>query len=150
MSSSKYRHARNRSHLFSLVFFCEVVGGGGGWGECVALTCSELYTHTHIYIYVRGIFVSCVLNLTINRLVICFTCYVDIITSTKGYKNHTLEPLTKKLNKQVYIHYKKQCSFHIFLIGTGTDPCFRYRDGQEWQQTSPQSPKRYSLSHTLY
>ena len=32
MSSSKYRHARNRSHLFSLVFFCEVVlkGGRGG------------------------------------------------------------------------------------------------------------------------
>ena len=30
---------------------------------------------------------------------------MDIITSTKGYKNNTLELLTKKLNKQV-IHYK--------------------------------------------
>ena len=44
---------------------------------------------------------------------------MDIITSTKGYKNNTLEPLTKKLNKQVY-SLQKQCSFHIFLIGTGT------------------------------
>ena len=37
-------------------------------------------------------------------LVICLTCYVDIITSTKRYKtkNNTLEPLTKKFNKQVY------------------------------------------------
>ena len=34
-------------------------------------------------------------------------------------------------------------------IGTGTDPCFRYRDSQEWQQSSPQSPKPYSLSHAL-
>ena len=32
-----------------------------------------------------------------------------IITSTKGYKNHTLEPLTKKLNKQVY-SLQKQCN----------------------------------------
>ena len=65
------------------------------------------------------------------------------ITSTKGYKNNTLEPLTKKLNKQVY-SLQKQCSFHIFLIGTGTDPCFRYWDSQEWQQSSPQSSKPYS------
>ena len=42
---------------------------------------------------------------------------MDIITSTKGYKNNTLEPLTKKLNKQVY-SLQKQCPFHIFLIGT--------------------------------
>ena len=62
---------------------------------------------------------------------------MDII-STKGYKNNTLEPLTKKLNKQVY-SLQKQCSFHIF--------CFRYQDSQEWQQSSPQSPK--SLSHAL-
>ena len=27
--------------------------------------------------------------------------------------------------------------------------CFRYRDSQEWQQSNPQSPKPYSLSHTL-
>ena len=33
--------------------------------------------------------------------------------------------MTKKLNKQVY-SLQKQCSFHIFLIGTGIDPCFRY------------------------
>ena len=66
-------------------------------------------------------------------------CYVDIITSTKGYKNNTLEPFTKKLNKQVY-SLQKQCSFHVFLIGTGIDHCFRYRDSQEWQQSSPQSP----------
>ena len=72
---------------------------------------------------------------------------MDIITSTKGYKNNTFEPLTKKLNKQVY-SLQKQRSFHIFLIGTGTDPCFRYRDSQEWQQSSPQSPKPYSLSHS--
>ncbi len=73
---------------------------------------------------------------------------MDIITSTKGYKNNTLQPLTKKLNQQVY-SLQKQCSFHIFLIGTGIDPCFRYRDSQEWQQSSPQSPKPYSLSHAL-
>ena len=54
---------------------------------------------------------------------------MDIITSTKGYKNNTLEPLTKKLDKQVQ-SLQKQCSFHIFLIGTGIDPCFRYRDSQ--------------------
>ena len=57
---------------------------------------------------------------------------MDIITSTKGYKNNTLEPLTKKLIKQVY-SLQKQCSFHIFLIGTGIDLCFRYRDSQERQ-----------------
>ena len=68
---------------------------------------------------------------------------MDIITSTKGYKNNTLEPFTKKLNKQVY-SLQKQCSFHVFLIGTGIDHCFRYRDSQEWQQSSPQSPKPYS------
>ena len=39
--------------------------------------------------------------------------------------------------------------FPHFLIGTGIDPCFRYRDGQEWQQSSPQSPKPYSMSHAL-
>ena len=39
---------------------------------------------------------------------------------------------------------QKQCSFHIFLIGTGIDPCFRYRDSLEWQQSSPQS-----LGHIL-
>ena len=36
------------------------------------------------------------------------------------YKNNTLEPSTKKLNKQVY-SLQKQCSFPIFLIGTGID-----------------------------
>ena len=35
---------------------------------------------------------------------------MDIITSTKGYKNNTLEPSTKKHNKQVY-SLQKQCSF---------------------------------------
>ena len=44
--------------------------------------------------------------------------------------------MTKKLNKQVY-SLQKQCSFHIFLIGTSIDPCFRYRDSQEWKQSSP-------------
>ena len=39
--------------------------------------------------------------------------------------------------------------FPIFLTGTSTDPCFIYWDGQEWQQSSPQSPKPYSLSHAL-
>ena len=65
---------------------------------------------------------------------------MHIITSTKEYKNNTLEPFTKNLNKQVY-SLQKQYSFHVFLIGTGTDHCFRYRDSQEWQQSSPQSPK---------
>ena len=32
-------------------------------------------------------------------------CYVDIITSAKGCKNNTLEPMTKKLINK-YIHYK--------------------------------------------
>ena len=50
---------------------------------------------------------------------------MDIITSTKGYKNNTHEPLTPKFNKQIY-SLQKQCSFHIFFIGTGIDPCFRY------------------------
>ena len=63
------------------------------------------------------------------------------------YNTH-LNGLPKKLNKQVY-SLQKQCSFHIFLIGTGIDPCFIYLDGQEWQQSSPQSPKPYSLSHML-
>ena len=62
---------------------------------------------------------------------------MDIITSTKGYKNNTLEPLTKTLNKQVY-SLQKQCSFDIFFIETSIDPCFRYRDSQEWQQSSPE------------
>ena len=52
------------------------------------------------------------------------------------YKIHTLEPLTKNFNK-------------LSMTGTSIDPCFRYRDGQGWQQSSPQSPKPYSLSHTL-
>ena len=111
-------------------------------GGCIAL-CLNL-----TYIHVRGIFVSCFLKLITNHtwLVICLTCYVDITTSTKGYKNHTLQPLTKNLNTQVY-SLEKQCSFHIFLIGTGTDPFFRYQNSQEWQQSSPLSPKPYSLSH---
>ena len=47
---------------------------------------------------------------------ICLLCYVDTITSTKGYnKNHTLEPFTNKLNTKVY-SWQKQCSFHIFFI----------------------------------
>ena len=54
--------------------------------------------------------------------------------------------MTKKHNKQAY-SLQKQCSFDIFLIGTGIDPCFIYRDSQEWQQSSPQSPKPYSPSH---
>ena len=64
------------------------------------------------------------------------------------YKYNTLETLTKKRNKQVYL-LQKQCSFHIFLTGTCINPCFRHRDSQEWQQSSPQSPKPYSVSHTL-
>ena len=35
------------------------------------------------------------------------------------------------------------------MIGTGIEPCFSYRDSQERQQSSPQSPKPYSLSHAL-
>ena len=151
MCSSKYRHAQNRLHIsfpsFFNIFFLfqsnleERMCPGG----CVALTWSELY----INIPVRGIFVSCFLKIitSCTYLVICLMCYVHV-TSTKGYKNHTREPLIKKLNKQVY-WLQKQSSFHIYLIGTGTDPCFRYWDGQEWQQSSPHSPKRYSLSHTL-
>ena len=73
--------------------------------------------------------------------------YVDMITSTKGCKNHTLQPLTNKLHKQVY-SLQKQCSFHIFLSGSGTDPCFRDQDGQEWQQSSPQSPKPGIADHS--
>ena len=40
-------------------------------------------------------------------------------TSSQVQKD-IFEPLTKKLNKQVY-SLQKQCSFHIFLIGTGID-----------------------------
>ena len=101
--------------------------------------CTNLVLTIYINIHVRWIFFSCFLKLITNRtkLVICLTCYVDIITSTKGYKNNTFEPLTKKLNKHVY-SLQKQCSFHIFLTGTGTDPCFRYRNSQKWQQSSQQ------------
>ena len=115
---------------------------GGGY---IALTWSELYIYK--YTCQRDI---CFLLSKVNNQshLISLTRYVDIITSTKGYKNNTLEPLTKKLNKQVY-SLQKQCSFHIFLIGTSIDPCFRYWESQEWQQSSPQSPKPYSLSHAL-
>ena len=124
---------------------CVCVWGGGGGG----VHCTNLVRTLYINIHVRGIFVSCFLKLITSciQLVICLTCYVDI-TSTKGYSNHTLEPLTKQIHKPVY-SLQKQCSFHVFLIGTGIDPCFRYRDSQEWQQSSPQSPKPYSLSHAL-
>ena len=144
MSSLKYRHAQNRLHIPPPPHPTPNLEGGGG------MHCTNLVWTVYINIHERGIFVSCFLKLITNRtwLVICLTWYVDIIASTKGYKNNTLEPLTKKLNKQVY-SLQKQCSFHIFLIRTGTDPCFRYWDSQEWQQSSPQSPKPYSLPHTL-
>ena len=51
------------------------------------------------------------------------------------YNNHTLEPLNV-INKYI----------NIFLIGTGTDPCLRYRDGQVWKQSGPQSPKPHPVS----
>ena len=112
------------THFFSLIFFCKVIWRKGcGWE---GMHCTNLVWTLYINIHVRGIFVSCFLKLITNctLLVICLTCYVDIITSTKGYKNHTLEPLTKKLNKQIH-SLQKQCSFCSFLIGTGNDPCFR-------------------------
>ena len=96
---------------------------------------SFFFSHSNLEeCYVRGICVSCFLKLITNhtQLVICLTCYVYIITSREGYKNHTLEPLTKIINKQVD-SLQKQCSFHIFMIGTSTDTCFRYWDGSEWQ-----------------
>ena len=48
-------------------------------------------------------FLKLITNLT--QLVFCLTCYVDIITSTKGYKNNTLEPMTENLINK-YINYK--------------------------------------------
>ena len=129
--------------FFLFPFFPKVIWRGEG-----RMHCTNLVWTLYINIHVKGIFVSCFLNNQRHLLVICLTCYVDVITSTKGYNNHTLEQLTKKLNKQVY-SLQKQCSFRIFLIGTSTDPCFRYGNSQEWQQSSPQSPKPYSLSHAL-
>ena len=95
-----------------------------------------------------------------NRLSFVF-CFLKLITIALNYnlshmlcrhphkyKRIYLNHWTKKLNKQVY-SLQKHCSFHIFLIGTGIDPCFRYQDSQEWQQSSPQSPKPYSLSRAL-
>ena len=41
------------------------------------------------------------------------------------------------------------CFSPHFLDFLGIDPCFRYRGSQEWQQSSPQSPKPHSLSHAL-
>ena len=41
-------------------------------------------------------------------------------TSSQVQKD-ILEPLTKKLNKQVY-SLQKQCFFHTFFVGTGIDP----------------------------
>ena len=108
-------------------------------GRCIALTWSGLYTCQR-YI--------CFLLSKVNNQSHLITVSHVIVTSTKGYKKNTFELLTKKLNKQVY-SLQKQCSFYIFLTGTGTDPCFRYQDSQEWQQYRPQSPKLYSLSHTL-
>ena len=58
------------------------------------------------------------------------------------------EPLTNNFKKQVY-SLQKQCSVPIFLIGTSIDPCLRYQDGQEWQQSGPQSPRPQPLSHAL-
>ena len=45
-------------------------------------------------------------------------------TPLQVQKNHTLEPLTNKFIKQVY-SLQKEWSVHIFLIGTGIDPCLR-------------------------
>ena len=58
------------------------------------------------------------------------------LQAEKDINNHTLKPLTTKFNKQVY-SLQKQCSVHIFLTGTGIDPCLRYQNGQEWQQSGP-------------
>ena len=82
------------------------------------------------------------------QLVICVTCYVDTIASTEGYNNDTPEPFINTFNKPAY-SLQKQCSFYIFLIETGIDPCLRYQDGQEWQQSGPQSPRPHPLSHAL-
>ena len=68
--------------------------------------------------------------------------------NTKGYNNHTLEPLTNKFNTQVQ-SLQEQCPSHILLIGTSTDPCLRCQDGQECQRSSPQTHKPHPLSHAL-
>ena len=45
---------------------------------------------------------------------------MDIITSTKGYKNNTLEPLTKNLINK-YIHYKSNVLSTFSLLGPALD-----------------------------
>ena len=150
MSCSKYRHARNILHI-SFPYFLFFIFPQSNLEEGVGgrMHCTNLVWTGCINTHVRGIFVSCFLKLITSRtsLIIYLTCYVDFITSTKGYKNIThLNHWPKQVNKQVY-SLQKQWSFRIFLIGTGIDPCFRYWDSQEWQQSSPQSPKPYSLSH---
>ena len=47
--------------------------------------------------------------------------------------------MTKKLNKQGFF-ITKAMFCHIFFIGTSIDPCFRYRESHEWQQSSPRPP----------
>ena len=122
--------------------------GGGGGGGCIALTWSEPYIYE--YTCQRDI---CFLLSKVNNQSHLISNLSHMLCRhhhkyKRMYKNHTLKPLLKKLNKQVY-SLQKQCSFHIFLIGTGIDPCFRYWDNQEWQQSSPQSPKPYFLFHAL-
>ena len=107
MSSLKYRHARNRLHisfpLYIYIFFFPKQSGGG----CITLTWSKPHRVIHKYTCQRDMCFLlsntcqrdiCFLLSKVNNqshLVMCLKCYVDIITSTKGYKNHTLEPLTK-------------------------------------------------------
>ena len=121
---------------FFLSFSPKVIWRGGG-GALHKLGLNLIYKYTR-----QRDIVSCFLKLITNL------SHMLCRHHHKGYNNHTLEPLTKRINKQIY-SLQKQRSFHIFLIGTSTDPCFRYRDGQEWQRSSPQSPKPYSLSHAL-
>ena len=61
-------------------------------------------------------------------------------TSSQGQKDIRITHLNH-WPKNLINSLQKQCSFHIFFIGTGTDRCFRYRDSQEWQQSSLQAPK---------
>ena len=68
---------------------------------------------------------------------------MDIITSTKGYKNNTLEPLTKKLNLiNKYIDYKSNVLSTFSWLEPVLTPALGIGIAKsDTEQSSPQAPK---------
>ena len=72
---------------------------------------------------------------------------MDIITSTKGYKNNTLEPSTKKLNKQVHSLQNNVLSTFSWLEPVLT-PALDIGIAKSGSNLV-HSPPRHILSHAL-